>query len=67
MVVNMKIKNMEMWVCDYYPEATQSRAQILQLHFKTDLYYKKENFSVNLNCIQPNIEEKDALNHNIDF
>ena len=68
MNVHMKIENMEMWVSDYYAETTQSKAQILQLHFKTDLFYKTENFCVNLNCIKPsNNLQKDAITHSIDF
>ena len=40
MDVKVKLRNMQLWIMDFRKEKPDDRAQILQLEFMNELYYK---------------------------
>lgn len=49
MIVTLKLKNIELWVMDYKGEPN-SKAQILQLKFMSDIVYDNDGFGKQLFC-----------------
>lgn len=61
MNVQVKLKNMELWVSDFNDDDEldhEKNAQILQLQFIMDMSYVQESFGVNLHCIQKELDHQ---------
>jgi hypothetical protein len=46
MNVNLKLKNMELWIADFNKNKPETTAQILQLKFKGEFLYGYDSFTL---------------------